>query len=60
VLIHIRRSTTNIQRIYRNRKRTIDKEKYRFPKSLVRQIDTISDTIYFNITREQAQQFKRK
>jgi hypothetical protein len=41
-------------------KGTIDKEKYRFPKSLVKQIDTISDTIYFNITREQAQQFKRK
>jgi len=41
-------------------KETIDKEKYQLPKSLLKQTDNISDTIYFNITIEQAQQFKRK
>ncbi len=41
-------------------KGTTDKEKYQLPKSLVKQVDNISNTIYFNITIKQAQQFKRK
>jgi len=41
-------------------KGTIDKEKYQFPRSLVKHVDNISNTIYFNVTVEQAQQFKKK
>jgi hypothetical protein len=41
-------------------KETKDKEKYQLPKNLLKQTDNISNTIYFNITIEQAQQFKRK
>jgi hypothetical protein len=40
-------------------KGTIDKEKYKIPKSLLKQFDDKSGTLYFNITKEEAEQYKK-
>lgn len=40
-------------------KGTIDKEKYKIPKSLVKKLDDKSSTLYFNITKEEAEQYKK-
>jgi hypothetical protein len=52
-----------VQEVFREyivtEKGTIDKERYKLPKSLVKKFDKKSDTIYFNITIEEAEQYKR-
>ena len=41
-------------------KGTIDKERYQLPKNLVKQLDNVSDTLYFNITIKEAEKYKLK
>jgi arsenate reductase-like glutaredoxin family protein len=40
-------------------KGTIDKEKYKIPKNLVKQFDDKNGTLYFNVTKEEAEQYKK-